>query len=198
MELDFTHSYGQTPLSDEEREGLRIQSISTHGELDELEQENIQLAVEWTLKRRFPRDKFLTMDFIKTVHKQMFGQVWKWAGRFRTSNKNLGVDKTQIVEELKILLDDAHFWVEHDTYPADEMAIRFKHRLVSIHPFPNGNGRHSRLCADIFISHIFDESVFSWGAKTFTNQKEARATYLNAIRKADGGDIKPLIQFARS
>lgn len=128
----------------------------------------------------------------------MFGHVWKWAGKFRTSNKNLGMDKSQIIQALKVLLDDARFWVEHDTYPPDEMALRFKHRLVSIHPFPNGNGRHSRLCGDIFISHICKEKVFTWGAKSTANQKASRAAYLHAIRKADQGDIEPLIQFART
>lgn len=198
MELGFTYSFGQTPISHEEREGLCIQTISTRGELDEFEQENIQSAVEWTLKQKFTKEKILTIDFIKTVHKQMFNQVWKWAGKFRTSNKNLGVDKSRIIEELKILLDDCQYWIEHRTYPPDEIAIRFKHRMVSIHPFPNGNGRHSRLCSDIVISHVFNERVFSWGALHLASTVESRQHYLNTIRKADEGDIEPLLRFARS
>ena len=142
MGLDFKYIYGQTPLSEEEKEGLLIKSITTRGELDELEQLNIEKAIEWTLNHKFNKEKILTEEFIKSVHKKMLGDVWEWAGKFRRSEKNIGIDWTKISVELRMLLDDTKYWISNNTYSPDEIAIRFKHRLVSIHCFPNGNGRH--------------------------------------------------------
>ena len=197
MTLEINYIYGQTPVSEEEKEGLLIKTISTKGELDEFEQQNIESAVEWTLKQKFSVDKILTIDFITEVHKRMFNKVWKWAGVFRGTNKNIGVDKFQISQELKVLLDDCIYWIENETFSHDEIVVRFKHRLVTIHPFPNGNGRHSRLCADILTSHVFGKKVFSWGGSNLIQPGESRKKYLEAIYKADQGEIEPLIRFAR-
>ena len=128
----------------------------------------------------------------------MFSDVWEWAGTFRKTNKNIGVDKYSIQPELKVLLDDCKFWIERETYSEDEIAIRFKHRLVLIHPFPNGNGRHSRLCADILVSQVFNKPVFTWGGADLSEQGKSRNRYLKAIYDSDQGNIKPLISFARS
>ncbi|MCX6233101.1 MAG: mobile mystery protein B [Bacteroidetes bacterium] len=168
MGLDFTYIEGQSPLDEEEKEGLKIKSISTRGELDEFEQHNIEKAIEWTIKHKFTIDEFLTEQFVKELHKQMFNQVWTWAGQFRKSNKNLGVDKLHIGIELRQLLDDCKFWIKENTFSEDEIAIRFKHRMVKIHPFPHGNGRHSRLIADIMTERIFGKKLFSWGNKNLT------------------------------
>lgn len=159
MGLDIDYIYGQTPLTEEELEGLRIKTISTHGELDEYEQQNIETAMEWSLRQKFSASRILNTGFITEVHKRMYDRVWKWAGVFRDSNKNIGVDKHLIPQELKILCDDCAFWIEGDTYLNDEIAIRFKHRLVKIHPFPNGNGRHSRICADHELLKASKEGV---------------------------------------
>ncbi|NOZ03442.1 MAG: mobile mystery protein B [FCB group bacterium] len=198
MGLELSYIYGQTPISEEEKDGLLIETIATRGELNEFEQQNIESAVEWTLRQNFNADKILTIDFITEVHRRMFNRVWKWAGTFRRTNKNIGVDKFQISQELKVLLDDCKYWIENKTYSHDEIAVRFKHRLVKIHPFPNGNGRHSRLCADILISHVFRKKVFSWGGADLIQPSESRKKYLKAIYKADQGEIEPLISFARS
>ena len=117
---------------------------------------------------------------------------------FKGINKNIGVDKYQIEQELSKLLDDCKFWIDNHTFPEDEIAIRFKHRLVKIHPFPNGNGRHSRLCADILISKGLKQKIFTWGSKNISDQGETRTKYLKAIYEADGENIKPLLEFARS
>jgi Fic-DOC domain mobile mystery protein B len=127
----------------------------------------------------------------------MYGNVWAWSGEFRKTNKNIGVDKWQIPTELRQLLDDVKYWYANNTYQPDEITIRFKHRLVSIHCFPNGNGRHSRLIADIIIEKIFKQSHYTWGAANLVQQDHQRTAYLNAIRAADKGDIRPLIDFAR-
>ena len=140
----------------------------------------------------------LTEKFIKDVHKRMYGDVWAWAGEFRKTEKNIGIDKWQIPTELKYLVDDAKFWIDNNTYPAEEIAVRFKHRIVSIHCFANGNGRHSRLMADIIIEKVFKQPVFTWGAANLVKQGDTRKAYLSAIKTADASDIKPLVKFARS
>ena len=127
----------------------------------------------------------------------MFSEVWEWAGTIRKSNKNIGVDKYQISIELKNLLDDCKYWIENNTYKPDEIVIRFSHRLVKIHVFPNGNGRHSRLIADIMISNIFNKPVFTWGKSDLSKSSAVRNEYLEAIYSADNGDIQPLIKFSR-
>src|SRR5690606_27712401 len=162
MGLEIAYEDGQTPLSEEEKDGLLIKRITVHGELDEYEHLNIENAIEWTLRTKFKRDQVLTEEFIKKLHRKMLGDVWKWAGSFRKSNKNIGIHWTQTGVELKYLLDDTNYWIKNNTYSPEEISIRFKHRLVSIHCFPNGNGRHSRIMADILMEHIFKKEVFTW------------------------------------
>jgi Fic-DOC domain mobile mystery protein B len=198
MGLDIDYIDGQTPLDEDEMEGLLIPSIATRAELDEFEQQNIEQAMQWTLGRSLKPGVIFTEDFIRTVHKRMYGDVWAWAGSFRKTNKNIGVDKWQIPIELKTLSDDAKYWYENNTFPPDEMALRFKHRLVSIHCFPNGNGRHSRLMADIIIDKIYGQPLFSWGTLKDTNKGDARKSYLKAVKTADQGDYSLLLAFARS
>jgi Fic-DOC domain mobile mystery protein B len=198
MGLDIDYIDGQTPLDEDEKEGLLIPAIATRAELDEFEQQNIEQAVQWTLGRSFKPEVIFNEDFIRAVHKRMYGDVWTWAGVFRKTNKNIGVDKWQIPIEIKCLIDDAKYWYENNTFPPDEMALRFKHRLVSIHCFPNGNGRHSRLIADIIIEKIYKQPVFSWGALKYTSEGDARISYLKAVKAADKGDYSLLLAFARS
>jgi Fic-DOC domain mobile mystery protein B len=176
-----------------------IPSITTREDLNEFEQNNIENAVQWSMKKIHPSGILFTEKFTKQLHKEMFGDVWKWAGAFRKSNKNIGVDKNIIGIELKKLLDDVVYWVENNTFQPDEKAIRFKHRLVSIHLFPNGNGRHSRLFADIIISHIYNKPVFTWGGdNSESSSADIRKMYIDSLKRADCGDFKKLIEFARS
>jgi Fic-DOC domain mobile mystery protein B len=198
MGLILDYLVGQTPLSEEEMDGLLIPTMTTRGELDEFEQKNIEQAVQWTMGRNFRPDLIFAEDFIRKVHRKMYADVWIWAGEFRKANKNLGIDKFQIPTQLKNLLDDIIYWHENKTYLPDEIALRFKHRLVSIHCFPNGNGRHSRLMADIIIEKIYKLDVFSWGASKNANTNDTRAAYLKAIKTADRGDYRLLLNFARS
>jgi len=198
MGLKLEYHDGQTPLDEDEKNGLLIKTITTHGELDEHEQLNIEKAIEWIIQTKFKQDKILTEQFIKTLHKKMLGDVWAWAGKFRKSDKNIGVDWFNIGAELSCLLGDTKYWIENSTYPPDEIAIRFKHRLVSIHCFPNGNGRHSRIMADIIIESIFRKDVFTWHHSNMIKADEVRKKYINAIREGDNGNIEPLIKFARN
>lgn len=198
MGLDFQYIAGQTPLDEEEKEGLLIPTVTTREELDEFEQKNIEEAILWVLTKKLKKETIFTEKFIRDLHKKMYGSVWKWAGNFRQSNKNIGIDYWKISTELKMLLDDALFWIENKNFPEDELAIIFKHRLVSIHCFPNGNGRHSRLMADIIISKVFGQRVFSWGGDNLSYETNAREIYLKAIKLADKGNYSALIKFSRT
>ena len=198
MGLDLIYNDGQTPLDEDEKEGLLIKSITTRGELDEFEQQNIEDAIQWSLTRRFKSEQILSESFIKELHKRMYGRVWSWASEYRKTNKNIGVDKLNIPVALRSLIDDASYWLEHNVYEPEEFAIRFKHKLVSIHCFPNGNGRHSRMIADIIIEKIYNQPVFSWGGARLSEDMDIRAQYLKAMRKADKGDFELLLKFSRS
>lgn len=198
MGLDFEYIGGQTPVDEDEKQGLLIPTITMRSELDEFEQQNIENAIQWSMSRSFTSAEVLTEEFVRMVHGRMFANVWNWAGEFRRSNKNIGVDKFQIGMELRNLLDDCRYWIEHSTYQADEIAVRYSHRLVFIHCFPNGNGRHSRLMADVLVEKVLQRPVFTWGSITLAHKGNARSNYLQALRAADKGDVAPLIRFARS
>ena len=198
MGLIIAYIPGQTPIDEDEKEGLKIETISTVAELNEFEQKNIEQAIVWYLSRSFKIENVLTEEFIRNVHVRMYGEVWKWAGEFRNTNKNIGVDKWEISMALKALLDDTKYWIGNAVFSPDEIALRYKHRLVSIHCFPNGNGRHSRLMADLLAYKIFRQPLFSWGAGTLSVQSENRERYLKAIMAADREDIGLLMEFARS
>jgi Fic-DOC domain mobile mystery protein B len=198
MGLDLEYINGQTPLDEDEKEGLLIPTVATREELDEFEQHNIEEAMQWIFSKSIKADAILTEKFICNLHKRMYGDVWAWAGKFRKTDKNLGIDKWLIPTSLKSLCDDAAFWIQNKTFTADETALRFKHRIVSIHCFPNGNGRHSRLMADVIISKVYKMPLFSWGTDNLIYEGEARSNYLKAVKKADNGEFEHLLKFARS
>ena len=191
---------GTTPLDADEVEGLLQPHVSAHGELNELEEANIQIAAEWALNTAVSRAKradVLTEAFLYGLHQRMFGEVWEWAGQARRTNKNIGVDKAFIRTEVRNLVEDARTWRQTGVYGADEIAVRFHHGLVQIHPFVNGNGRHARLVADM-IAVQSGRPRFTWGGSTLTTTSALRAAYIAALRSADQGDVGPLIEFGRS
>ena len=194
--MRITYAPGATPLDPEEALALIPSSIGTMAELNEFEQENILSAQEWALRKRRP--EALSDEFVRGLHKRMFGMVWKWAGKYRLSNKNIGCDWHHVPSEVRKLCGDVAFWIARNTYPWDEIGARFHHRLVSIHPFPNGNGRHARLMTDILLtSH--GQDLFSWGANSnLAHSGEARSRYISALREADDRRFESLLTFARS
>jgi len=198
MGLAINYIDEQTPLSEEEKDGLKIPSITTREELDEFEQLNVEKAIQWTFGKKIKAEELLSEKFIKDLHKRMYGEVWKWAGSFRNSEKNIGIKSYLIPVQLKQLLDDAQFWFQNNTFPPVEIAIRFKHELVSIHCFPNGNGRHSRLMADLIMEKLFGEQFLSWGSSNLVNVTDKRKDYISALKLADKRQIEPLISFAKS
>jgi Fic-DOC domain mobile mystery protein B len=190
----FEDDDASTPLTAEEREGLIPSYITLRRELNEAEQANILEAEQWAFARK--RD-VLDERFLTDLHKRMFGRVWRWAGKFRHTERNVGVDPLRIATDLRLLLDDCRYWIEHGTYPPDEICARFHHRLVFIHPFPNGNGRHARLATDLLLVAL-GQPRFSWGKTNLVNPGETRRAYVAALRAADGRDIGPLLEFVRS
>lgn len=196
MGLGYDEQEGQTKINEEERAGLKIKVITLQRELDEFELRNIAKARKWLKKQKVGATDILQEAFLKKLHKRMFDDVWKWAGKFRQSEKNIGVPWIQISREVKVLCDDALFWVEHEIYPPAEIALRFKYRLVSIHCFPNGNGRHSRMMADVLMEQVWGLGAFSWSAGNLVSPTEERKIYITALRAADHGDMEPLLAFA--
>jgi len=194
MDNLFTIDSDSTSLSAEEKEGLIPSWITLRSELNDAEQRGILEAEKWAFSRK--KNNILSEDFIKRLHQKMFGSVWSWAGKFRTTGKNIGVDAWRIGVELKILLDDTKFWIEHHTYSPDEIGARFHHKLVWIHPFPNGNGRHARLMTDILMNSL-GQSRFSWGATNLDEENTMRKEYITALHEADQGNFLPLIKFVR-
>jgi Fic-DOC domain mobile mystery protein B len=193
----FTEPEDATPLAPEEREGLRQNWITLRSELNAAEQDNIVKGATWARRPRQVRRELLEDSFARTLHQRMFGDVWSWAGTYRTTERNIGVEAHRISNDTIMMFDDMRYWREHNTYPLDELAVRLHHRLVFIHPFPNGNGRHARLMADLLIERLGGEP-FSWGGGTLHDVGELRTAYVNALRAADGHDIEPLLAFARS
>jgi Fic-DOC domain mobile mystery protein B len=183
-----------TPLSPEEREGLIPSYITLRGELNEAEQANILAADAWAFSRK--RD-VLDAGFLNTLHKRMYGDVWRWAGTYRKSQKTIGIEFYRIPTELRKLLDDCRYWVKNNTYPPDEIGARLHHRLVSIHCYPNGNGRHARLAADLLLTALGRER-FSWGSTNLIDTGATRAAYVAALRTADNHDYTLLSAFVRS
>ena len=196
MTIPTLSSDGNTPLSPEELAD-RIPNLATKEELNEWERENLLVARAWAVGDRTTPTDMLSDDYVRKLHEKMFDQTWKWAGQYRRSEKNIGIPFYQIRERLGTLLGDTRYWIAHGTFPPDEILVRFHHRLVEIHPFPNGNGRHSRLMADVLVMKL-GRSAFTWGSGDLVKPGEARARYLAAIREADHGDIDALLKFARS
>jgi len=185
---------GQTPLTHEELEGLIPSQITLRGELNEAEQANIIQAQSWAYSRKH---KVLSIGFLNDLHIRMFGNIWKWAGKFRTSSKNIGTDAYKINTELQELIENTSYWIEHQTYEPDEVAARFHHKLVLIHPYPNGNGRHARMATDLLLQSM-GQPAFTWGSKNLASAGATRADYLSALRAADAHDYDKLFQFVRS
>ena len=183
-----------TDLSPEEREGLIPSYITTRAELNEAEQGNILETREWAFSKK--RD-VLNETFLKNLHKRMYSKVWTWAGEYRTTGKNIGIDAYLIPTDLRNLLDDVHYWIDHKTYAADEIGARFHHRLTFIHCYPNGNGRHARMSTDLLMVSI-DDKPFTWGHVNLVDPGETRSAYIAALLAADQHDIAPLIEFVRT
>ena len=187
----FETDDNSTPLTEEEKQQLKAKWITTRAELNELETKGIANAEIWLLKNK---KDILNETFIKNLHKKMFGDIWKWAGTFRTTERNIGVAPYEIQPKLRILLDDVKFWVDKRTFSPKEIAIRFHHRLVQIHPFPNGNGRISRLMADLLMKQ-FDLPALNWGSGNLTEISELRKEYISSLREADSGNYTLLLSF---
>jgi len=192
---------GSTPLDPDEREGLIPTYIATRDDLNAAEQANIASALLTLRRRTLTPAQILDELFVRSLHKVMFKDVWTWAGTYRTTERNIGVDPTLIAISVTDLVADAAFWVQPDNgwLDRDQAVCRIHHRLVAIHPFPNGNGRHARAYADLLMRTL-GGPPFTWGSAHLTDGTPDRQAYLNALRAADANpdDIDQLVHFARS
>ena len=195
--MEFQYAPGATPLDPDEAAGLVPSHITTQADLNAWEQANILQAVRWVARQK-KRD-LLTEGFVRDLHRRMFDQTWKWAGTFRQSNKNIGVDRTQVAVKLLNLLDNTRFQIDHKVFEPDELVVRFHHQLVWVHAFPNGNGRHARLMADVLAQQL-GRPRMTWGGADveLVSMGTVRDRYLKALREADQGQWSALIAFARS
>ena len=194
--IEFNYPEGATPLNADEVKGLLPTNITTRAELDRWEQDNINEALAW-IEEHTTKD-ILNESFMKLLHSKMFCNVWKWAGKFRRSKKSIGVPWYRISVDLKQLCDDVKYWIENKTFSEDETAARFHHRLVSIHLFPNGNGRHARLMADILLENVLNKAPFTWGSANLIVEGVDRKRYIESLVAADRNDYKLLLDFVRS
>ena len=194
--IELNYPEGATPIDATEIEGLLLTHITTRAELDRWEQDNINEALAWVEEHK-PKG-ILNESFMKLLHSKMFCNVWKWAGKFRKSEKNIGVPWYNISIELKKLCEDAEYWIEKKPFSDDEIAARFHHRLVSIHLFPNGNGRHARLVTDLLLENILNKPPFTWGTANLVKSGDDRKRYIESLVAADRGDYGLLMDFVRS
>jgi len=197
--LNLTYPQGATPLDPNDMEGLIPDYITTQEELNILEQRNVTAGIDWTECQKNP--DVLSVTFNYELHKQMFDQVWKWAGTPRTTDKNIGIHWKQIPIQLNNLFENTQYWIKNQTYKWNELAVRFHHGLVSIHVFPNGNGRHARLMTDMLLKSN-NQKPFTWGEKMYLSpidvEGRARNIYISSLRKADQNNFLDLIQFVKS
>ena len=191
----FQEPEDATPLEPEEREGLRLTWVTTRADLNIAEQDNIDKGAAWAFRARKP--DLMSVDFVLQLHKRMFGGVWSWAGQYRRTERNIGIAPHMIGVQTSQLMGDAAYWVENGTYEPTELAVRLHHRLVYIHPFPNGNGRHARMMADLVLRRLGVPSL-SWGGGSLADLNELRRAYVDALRLADREDYDALIAFSRS
>lgn len=198
MAIDLVYPPGATPLSAEEADGLIPSHITTQGQLNEWEAATILEAQTWASTQwRIDTASLLTEESIRKLHKRMFASTWKWAGTFRNTEKNIGVHPVRIATSLTDLCRDTAAQLEYKAYEADEIAARFHHRLVFTHAFPNGNGRHARLMADLLLQKL-NRPFFDWGNSDLIAAGEARRRYIAALQRADAKDYSKLLAFVRS
>jgi Fic-DOC domain mobile mystery protein B len=193
--MKFEYAPCATPIDLNEAAGLIPAHLTLQRELNEYEEANILEATEWLLARR--RGDPLDERFIHLVHRRMFNQTWKWAGKPRRSDKNIGVSWYEIPVRLRQMLGDVRAQIQHSAYSPNEIAARYHHRLVVIHVYPNGNGRHARLMADLLLTQLAGRQ-FEWGRGSLVAANELRARYIAALRAADAGDCRPLLEFLES
>jgi Fic-DOC domain mobile mystery protein B len=195
--MDFVYPPGATPLDPDEAEGLIPIHISTQGDLNAWEQLNIVQGDRWASRQN--KRELLDEGFVRDLHREMFNKTWRWAGTFRNSNKNIGVDWTQVSVKLRELLENTCYQIDRTVFEADEIAVRFHHQLVWVHAFPNGNGRHARLMSDLLAMRL-GRPRLSWGSvsSTIYSAGQLREQYIAGLRAADQGHIGELLAFARS
>lgn len=194
--MRLENAEGATPLDPDAIAEL-IPNLTTQRELNEFEARNIGLAERWAGRARGDNRDMLLVTTLRLLHAKMFDRTWRWAGQFRRVETNIGVPWIQIPIRLEQFCDNTRYQVEHQTFPWDELAVRFHHELVWIHPFPNGNGRHARLATDLLLARN-GQPRFTWGSISLIENSQVRREYIAALQEADGGDYERLMRFVRT
>ena len=199
--LSFGDDDANTPLTEEVLEGLIPSWVTTRADFNEVEARNAVAGYDWIRSTRPTAGEILTTDFVQELHLRMFGEVWRWAGTYRRTETNIGVDWWTISVAVMRLVDDFSHRLgcgaSGESAEIDLVCVEYHHRMVKIHPFPNGNGRHARACGDA-LAMALDRPAFSWGRASIVTDKLTRSSYIGAIRNADEGDLETLRSFARS
>jgi Fic-DOC domain mobile mystery protein B len=203
MALIGAHAPGATPLRPEDVERLRpeLRWVKTLEQLNPLEAANIAECEKWAqTSRLFTLPEFLATTRMERVHREMFDEVWLWAGEIRTHElENAFASPAHRVRtDLEVLWGDARYWLEQQSFAPDELAVRLHHRLVKVHPFANGNGRHARLVVDFLLERHFGLERLRWGGMSLGEEGFGRATYISALQRADQNDYQPLLEFCRA
>ncbi|MEX1221479.1 MAG: mobile mystery protein B [Idiomarina sp.] len=199
MSLLIDNPAGATALSPDDLIGLKLPHIQTRAQLNEVEAANILQGQMWISRiNSLTIDDILDREFIVALHQKLFGEVWVWAGKFRQRELNIGVDPNNISVDLYNFLEDAKYWIEYKHFSTLELSVRIHHRLVQIHPFANGNGRHSRIFTDVVRVFLLDERVLTWANAKLEDMSEERAAYIEALRAADAGSFSELEYYLRT
>jgi Fic-DOC domain mobile mystery protein B len=194
-----THNFidrdGSTPLDPDQITGIKFSHLVNMGELDEVEDLNIQKGLEWLNRQK--GDDYISMEFFCKLHEKLFSDVWKWAGKFRKVEVNLSqIRSYDVGPQLKMFFEDVKIWIESGKMSWDEIAAEMHHRLIAIHPFPNGNGRTTRIYTE-YVQKRNKQAVTSWKASLVHDPKERRRSYIKALQQADKGNFQPLIEFMK-
>lgn len=186
---------GETPI---DVSHLKVKGVQTRSQLDSVEAANILKVVSKYFGRRRPTERMapFTLQWVKRLHREMFGDVWKWAGRNRTSEINIGVKWHLIDEKLQQLLDDLACWGQSEVGVLEQAAM-LHHRAVQIHPFYNGNGRWARMLANILL-HSRGYSSTGWPNELIGTTSIIRDRYIAAIKAADDGNYDLLTDLHRT
>lgn len=190
---------GSTPLDPDDMEGLKYAHVTTREQLNELEQANILAGQMWASHRTdLTVDSIFSTDFVLDLHQNLFGDVWKWAGSTRTRELSIGCDPLQVRVNLGNFLEDAKLWIQYGHYSNLELCARIQHKLVEIHPFPNGNGRHSRIFTDVVRIFLLEEPPLKWAKGDLANVSDERRAYISCLKEADKGNFAPFVEYLES
>ena len=167
--------YGETPIPGDELAALVPHVIDTlaapitRADIYDLESAVLQDVTETQLAAAL--DGSLTLDdllndyFLRDLHTQLYGDIWMWAGRWRQYEVNIGVAPEHIAVELRSAMGNIGYrWERAADWTPRELGVAVHAEAVRVHPFTDGNGRTTRLLADLVFIAAQDpaELQYDW------------------------------------